>query len=54
MLVRVDISNAIKQLTEELNNVCYCRFQDYKKDLEKLKEVLDKRWDEPIDTSCIE
>ena len=49
MLIQADFENVVRELTKELNTICSCSFKDKKKNLEKLKEVLDKRWDEPID-----
>ena len=56
MLFKVDIEvdEMIDRLTEQLEGDCYCNFESRKKKLKKLKDILEKRWDEPIDLSCIE
>ena len=51
MFLRSDIDSLAEQLVEELDNKCYCGFRQEKKKLEKLKVSLDRRWDEPIDSS---
>ena len=54
MLIKADIDNVVDQLTKVLDTQCSCEFRRSKKKLEKLKEILDRRWDEPISLNCIE
>jgi len=53
MEVNIETEKLIRELTERLANRCPCGFDRYKKDLEPLKSLLDKRWEEDIPTSCI-
>ena len=52
----IDFSDTdmIRGLITLLDNCCYCNFDSLKPELEKLKALIDKRWNEPVDVSCIE
>ena len=52
--VEVELKDVINDLAKELEGMCYCNFQKHKKDLEKFREVINRRWDEPVDPGCIE
>ena len=54
MEVDIKTEDIIKELTKRLKGMCYCRFDKSKKQIEPLKNLIEERWNEPLDVGCIE
>jgi len=54
MEVEIIDEELIYELTSRLKDECYCGFRGLKPELEELKQILETRWNEPIDLHCIE
>ena len=54
MQIEIKTEDLIEELEKRIEGWCYCRFDGHKKDLKPIKDLLEKRWEEPLDTGCIE
>jgi hypothetical protein len=54
LTTEIPTEKVVLELTKELKGLCWCKFHDMKKELEPLKKLLAKRWNEPVDPGCIE
>ena len=54
MKIDLPVDRLTKCLHQKLEECCWCQFDKHKPKLKELRDLLNKRWDEPIDPHCIE
>jgi hypothetical protein len=54
IISQIPTDDLISETIERIDGMCWCKFKDKKENLKHLKELLEKKWDMPIDPGCIE